>query len=721
MPFFIDGNPSPSEVSEAVNYLLANLSPQTPAGTSVVNNNTTTGFITNTPGDLLQFQYRYLDVKYADNTAGLNFSDNPYSRTYFGLANSNTVSESTNPADYTWFQVTGGFGTNKVLWVVTAGGRHASFSVSQEVPDTNQNWQVVPVRSIDLDNPFATFNQYMSVKFATNSVGTTGFGDTITNATFYGVATTTDGTTPTDPSLYEWSPFAFGTTYQLYYRCWGGRNISFIPATSQPIGYIKYTTGSVLNIDVATLAPTTDLGIVSTVPLLIQSPYRYLLVRYADSITGAGITNDPTGKTYFGLQASEVPTLDNNPADYVWFAAGGTFLSTVTLWVRTSGNSTALFSLTVDAPDTSGWQNISGQTLTADPYIDVYARSGTVVVDVTSPTDGRIGYSTVGADGIVNLNLDPFGAGRSTNGYTFNPLTTSAITVDQFGRVQQTVALDQVRFSSMLTHATTGQTAFTFSNTQANQILVFRNGVFLQPGVDYTRTTTTVTFTDACTLNDVIAIYYIRLIDAITSADKVPFVTSSQTLTAGQTIIPATYVDGSEFLFINGVMIVDTDYGYTGTNQGYTLATPSTGGVLTIVSFSFNNGNALIFQENYTTTTYGSTNVVFPTQFYRNSHLMFFCGTLLRPGTDYTMPGSGALLFNFTLVGGLSFSNQPAQFMSFNSSGEASASSLSSAGVIGMDFPVVIEKEKTMMDLYNEMKKEINKLKREVKLLKGMK
>jgi hypothetical protein len=721
MTFALSGDPSSSEISGAINYILANLGAGTPPGSSVVNNNTTTGFISNTQGDLLQFQYRYIDVKYADDVNGLNFSDNPYSRLYFGLYNTNTVTESTNPADYTWFQVTGGFGINKVLWVVTSGGRHANFSISQEAPDINRNWQVVPVRSIDLDNPFAVFNQYMSIKFATNSVGTTGFGDTITNATFYGVATTTDGTTPTDPSIFEWSPFAFGTTYNLYYRCWGGRNISFIPATSNPIGYIKYTPGSVLNIDVATLGPTSDLGIVSTSPLLIQSPYRYLLVRYADSITGSGITNDPTGKTYFGLQASDVITSDNNAADYVWFAAGGTFLTTVTLWVRTSGNSTALFSLSIDAPDSSGWTNISGQTTVAAPYIDVYSRSGSVVVTVSSPTDGRIGYSSVGHDGLVNLNLNPYGQGSLSGGFTFNPALTASVTVDQFGRVQQTINADQVRFSSMLTYATAGQTVFTFSNSQANQILVFRNGCFLNPSTDYTRTSTNVTFTDACALNDVIAIYYIRLIDATTSLDKVPFIVSTQTLTNGQTDIVTSYTDGAEVLFLNGAMIVDGDYGYLGTNQGYRLSTPSTGGIMTIVVFSFNNANVLIFSENYTTTTSGSTNVVFPTQFYRNSHLMFFCGCLLRPGTDYTIPGASALSYNFTIIGALSFSGQPAQFISFNSSGEASASSISAAGVLGMDMPVVIDNPPTIMDMFNSMKKEINKLKREIKLLKDKK
>jgi len=199
----------------------------------------------------------------------------------------------------------------------------------------------------------------------------------------------------------------------------------------------------------------------------------------------------------------------------------------------------------------------------------LYERSGSLVTDISSPTAGRIGYSVVGTTGIINLNLDPYGQGKDTNGYTINPLSVSTIEIDQFGRVVKANTLDQIRFSSMLTHATAGQTAFTFSNTQPNQILVFRNGLFLQPTTDFTRTTTTVTLTAACALNDVIAMYYIRLIDATTSAEKVPFVTTLITLTSGQTYVPSTYPDGSELLFLNGVLLVDTDYTYYGTNQVY--------------------------------------------------------------------------------------------------------------------------------------------------------
>lgn len=717
MPFSLDSNPSPSEISDAINYLLSNISAGIPANADAVSNNTTTGFISNTAGDLIQYQYRYLDIKYADTPAGLNFSDNPFGRLYFGIRNDDTISESTNPADYTWFAVDGGFGTNKVLWVAVTGGRHVNYAVSQSAIDDNPNWQVAPNQSIDLDNPFATFKQYMTVRYATSPVGAN-FSTSPTNATFYGVYTSDDGTSSTDPLAYQWSPFTFGTTYRLYYRSFGGRNIAFEPSTYQPIGYIPVT-NTVINLDVPTAGVVNEIGIISQVPLVIQGPYRYLLVRYANDINGTGISNSPVGKTYFGIQASDVLTLDSNAADYTWFAAGGTFLTDVNLWVRTASNSIAQFSLTLDSPDNTGWLDITSITNVANPYIDLYERSGSLVTDISSPTSGRIGYSVVGTSGIINLNLDPYGQGKDTNGYSINPATVSTIEVDQFGRVVKSNTLDQLRYSSMLTHATAGQTVFTFSNSQPNQILVFRNGLFLQPGVDYTRTSTTVTLTNACVLNDVIAMYYIRLIDATTSADKVPFVSTSTTLTSGQTYVSSTYPDGSELLFINGILLVDTDYTYYGTNQGYVLKTPVVGGVFTAVSFAYNNGNALIFNENYTETTTGTTNIVFPTAFFRNSSLIWFNGCLLRPGTDYTVPGAGTLSYNFTSSGFLSYSGQPNQFASFNSAGEASTSSLSSAGVIGMDMPVHIKREKTILEMFQEMQKQINSLKKQVKTLKG--
>ena len=717
MPFAIDSDPSPSEISDALNYLLSNIGAGIPADAYAVSNNPTTGFVSNTLGDILEYQYRYLDIKYADNPQGLNFSDNPYSRLYFGLRNTEETTESTNPADYVWFAAAGGFGLTKVLWIAVTGGRHVAYAVSQEAPDTNQNWQVAPVQAVDLDNPFKTYEQYMTVRFATDSVGT-GFSTSPTNAKFFGIYTSADGSSSTDPTQYAWSPFNFGTTYNLYYRALGNRNVAFTQSTFQPLGYIPYA-NLVINLDVPTSASTIDIGIISQVPLIVQAPYRYLLVRYGTSSAGAGLSTNPSGKTYFGLQASDVIAIDDNAADYTWFAAGGTFLTGVNLWVRSTVDNIVQFSLTLDAPDSTGWYNVTADTTTSTPYIDVYSRTGLVVTNITSPTDGRLGYSSLGANGLINLNLDPYGYGKNTGGFSINPASVSSIQFDQFGRVIQANALDQVRYTATLTTATSGQTAFSVTNAQPNQLLVFQNGCYLKPGTDYTRTSTTVTFATGCTAGDQIAIYYIRLIDGSTSADKVPFVTSSQTLSVGQTNITSTYTDGSELLFLNGVLLVDADYSYIGSNQGYILNNPAQGGSLVIVSFSYNNGNVLIFGENYTETLSNTTNVVFPTPFYRDSSLIWFNGVLLKPSSDYTVPGSSSTSYNITSSGWANFAGQPVQFCSFNSSGPAVVGGVGAAGVKGMDQPIVIERAPTMMEMFNKMQKQIAKLQKEVRALKG--
>lgn len=717
MPFSIDSNPSPSDISDALNYLLSNIGAGIPSDAYAVSNNPTTGFVSNTLGDILQYQYRYLDIKYADDAAGLNFSDNPYSRLYFGIRNTEEVTESLNPADYVWFAVSGGFGLNKVLWIAVTGGRHVAYSVSQDSPDANQNWQVAPLQSVDLDNPFKTYEQYMTVRFATDSVGT-GFSTSPTNAKFYGIYTSADGTSSTDPTEYAWSPFDFGTTYNLFYRALGGRNIAFTQSTFQPLGYIPYA-NLVINLDVPTSASITTIGIISQTPLIVQAPYRYLLVRYADNGSGGGLSRYPTGKTYFGLQASDVIAIDDNAADYTWFAAGGTFITGVNLWSRITVDNVVQFSLTLDSPDSTGWYNVVADTTTDTPHIDLYTRSGTVVTNISSPTDGRLGYSSLGANGVINLNLDPYGQGKNTGGFAINPATVSSIQFDQFGRVIQANALDQVRYGATLTTATAGQTAFSVTNAQPNQLLVFRNGSYLKPATDYTRTSTTVTFTDACAAGDQIAIYYIRLIDGVTSADKVPFVTSSQTLASGQTNITSTYLDGSELLFLNGVLLVDSDYSYIGSSSGYILSTPATGGTLVIVSFSLNNGNVLIFGENYTETISGTTNVNFPTPFYRDSSLIFFNGVLVKPTSDYTISGSGATSYNLTSIGWANFSGQPVQYCSFNSSGPAVVGGVGSDGVKGIDMPIEIERAPTMLDMFNKMQKQIDRLQKEVRYLKG--
>jgi hypothetical protein len=128
MPFFLDGNPTQGELSEAINYLLGNAQQST--STNVVN-----GQVTDSNGIVISYLYKYLYVKYADSFDGtVNFSNTPTSRLYYGLRNNDSATESTNPADYIWYQVAGGFSTNKFVFYSVTGGRRINIVVGLFAP-----------------------------------------------------------------------------------------------------------------------------------------------------------------------------------------------------------------------------------------------------------------------------------------------------------------------------------------------------------------------------------------------------------------------------------------------------------------------------------------------------------------------------------------------------------------------------------------------------------
>lgn len=143
MPFALDTNPEMSEVSEAINYLLANFGPNL-AGDPV------TGQITGPQGIVVGYLYRYMAIKYADSVDGsVNFSNVPTGRLYYGLANSDSTVESTNPADYIWYKAAGGFGTTKFLFYQTTGGRAIQFVVATTTPGVG--WAQDTGTAVDLD------------------------------------------------------------------------------------------------------------------------------------------------------------------------------------------------------------------------------------------------------------------------------------------------------------------------------------------------------------------------------------------------------------------------------------------------------------------------------------------------------------------------------------------------------------------------------------------
>jgi len=144
----------------------------------------TTGTVDPSPdipgGDPGTYTYQYISVKYATDNVGTGFSNTPTNKTYFGIYNSDSSTESTNPADYTWYPSAVPFGSINFLYYLILGGRKIKFAVNTAAPD--YHWKVDDGNAIDLDTivPPSTvsFNEIMNgavteLKIAANAVTAT--------------------------------------------------------------------------------------------------------------------------------------------------------------------------------------------------------------------------------------------------------------------------------------------------------------------------------------------------------------------------------------------------------------------------------------------------------------------------------------------------------------------------------------------------------------------
>jgi hypothetical protein len=184
MPFALTNDPSQSEISEAINYLLANFGPNLSADPN-------NGQISGPSGVVIAYLYQYIAVKYADSFDGtLNFSNSPTGRLYYGLRNTNSSVESTNPADYIWFLAAGGFGSTKFLFYQTNGGRQINFFVGTTAP--NSTYLQETGSSIDLD-----------------VVTTTTAYNTAAPSIYIWTSSSTPPARPSTTSTYTWSTGAY--------------------------------------------------------------------------------------------------------------------------------------------------------------------------------------------------------------------------------------------------------------------------------------------------------------------------------------------------------------------------------------------------------------------------------------------------------------------------------------------------------------------------------
>lgn len=246
-------------------------------------------------------------------------------------------------------------------------------------------------------------------------------------------------------------------------------------------------------------------------PTTFQFSGRYIVVAYATSITGTSISNDPRGKTYFGLwNTDSSPAYSSDPSNYTWYLAQPTFGTNI--FLAYSNRSGRKFSFATDfaaysagtaafVPTSSSlydptiWSALPDGTNT----IDLDVRTGQLIstgttttgigeIAITNSTDGRI---------VAQLaTLLDFGTGVSQK-----TSAVSQLTIDKYGRVLGFVSPDDFNYTLYEAVATASQTVFTPTTRSASyiagQCLVFQNGMLLDE-TEYTDTTTTVTLGSPC-------------------------------------------------------------------------------------------------------------------------------------------------------------------------------------------------------------------------------
>jgi hypothetical protein len=365
MPFLLDGTPTESEISEAVNYLLANFD-------SSVSSDAVTGQITGPTGEVLGYLYKYMAVKYADSFDGsVNFSDSPTNRLYYGLRNDNDPVESTNPVDYIWSQVTGGFGTTKFLFYKVNGGRQIDFFVGTTSP--GYAWLQAPSTSIDLDS--------ISVVI------------TATVAIYKWTATSTPPARPATSTTYTWATGA--------YTAPAGWDIE-APSNTTP--------GSFLWEIAITLVQTGGLD-TSTLDWP-NAIYAIRAVSY-NGENGAPGANGATGNSALTAyrvqdQASATPTFTtptsgpNAPTGWT-LGTPSVAVGQVLWYIQGEYNSSTTITINGVAPNTTRWTGPIAASVFQDIRSDNW--NGSNPPSFANPaTWGTAGYYIARADGTAILN-----------------------------------------------------------------------------------------------------------------------------------------------------------------------------------------------------------------------------------------------------------------------------------------------------------------------------
>ena len=182
--FALSSTSSLTDIVGGLNYVLHNLNTNNygpnvanlQANVSYIANtglfaNNTTGHITigSASSQVFTNVYQYMAVAFANSADGSsNFGFTPTNKNYYGVRNNPTGTISSNPADYVWYAVPGGFGTTKTLYYTSYGLNGISWYVGTTAPNAtyvpfaNTAIDLNVITNITIPNNFITNQQILN-------------------------------------------------------------------------------------------------------------------------------------------------------------------------------------------------------------------------------------------------------------------------------------------------------------------------------------------------------------------------------------------------------------------------------------------------------------------------------------------------------------------------------------------------------------------------------
>jgi hypothetical protein len=253
-------------------------------------------------------------------------------------------------------------------------------------------------------------------------------------------------------------------------------------------------------------------------PTTYQFTNRYVAVMYANSSDGTvDFSSDPRNKTYYGLFNNTTANQSADPADYIWIAGSFGTNNYLLFANRTSrkfsfdvgnagyANLGGLFVPTeTSIYDTTVWSGLPD----GSNFIDLDERTGQLIKSGTTTVSAADGLLSVtnNTSGSMVVSLQKFlNFGEGVYTKTF---PASTLTIDVYGRIVGFTEPDSFYYTENTLIATAGQTVFNVTHI-VGQCLVFRDGL-LVPLSDYSETSSTITFNDACAEGETVVVIEMR-------------------------------------------------------------------------------------------------------------------------------------------------------------------------------------------------------------------